>query len=92
MQGAARRAPAEAPPPPPAAQPSAEQPRPYQAEIITCALQHNVLVSLGTGTGKTLIAAEVLRARSSALRAAGKVGTGRPHKSNRPPPLPPDTR
>lgn len=53
--------------------PSRETPHPYQEELVQKASRVNALVSLGTGTGKTLIAAEVLRRRLAGLKAQGQV-------------------
>eukprot|EP00775_Hariotina_reticulata_P010973 gene10973-11128_t len=48
------------------------QPRSYQKDLIDVAARNNVIISLATGAGKTMIAAEVIRRRLPDLKAAGK--------------------
>eukprot|EP00878_Enallax_costatus_P019167 GHUV01020212.1.p1 GENE.GHUV01020212.1~~GHUV01020212.1.p1 ORF type:complete len:231 (+),score=41.82 GHUV01020212.1:254-946(+) len=47
-------------------------PRRYQQDLIGVAKDANALIALPTGSGKTLIAAEVIRHKLPALKAAGK--------------------
>ena len=58
------------PPPPPPLPPPPLAPRAYQEELIRRALRGNVIAVLETGSGKTLIAAEVVRRMAPALAAA----------------------
>lgn len=60
------------PPRPEVQQPT---PRAYQAELIDRLRDgRSYLVSLGTGSGKTLIAAHAVMGRLAGLRAQGQVG------------------
>ena len=43
-------------------------PRPYQVEILEQALKKNVIVCLGTGTGKTFISVMLIKEKADEIR------------------------
>ena len=46
--------------------------RPYQIELLNKALARNIIVCLGTGTGKTFISVLLIKELSHQIRSGGK--------------------